>query len=80
MEEDFVFANRWHVAVFSAAMMLLEEKAVHSALFLILNFLCVAVLYIMLDAPFLAMIQIAVYAGAIMVLFSVRYHVAWMPT
>ena len=57
------------IAVFSAAMMLLSEKPVHSALFLIMNFLCVAVFYIMLDAPFLAMIQIAVYAGAIMVLF-----------
>lgn len=57
------------IAVMSAMSMLLTEKAVHSALFLIVNFLCVAVLYIMLDAPFLAMIQIAVYAGAIMVLF-----------
>jgi NADH:ubiquinone oxidoreductase subunit 6 (subunit J) len=57
------------VAVFSAGLMLLSENAVHSALFLIVNFACVALLYLMLDAPFLAMIQIAVYAGAIMVLF-----------
>src|SRR6478752_2920708 len=57
------------MAVFSAAFMLISENAVHSALFLIVNFACVALLYLMLDAPFLAMIQIAVYAGAIMVLF-----------
>jgi NADH:ubiquinone oxidoreductase subunit 6 (subunit J) len=57
------------VAVFAAVAMLLSENAVHSALFLIVNFACVALLYLMLDAPFLAMIQIAVYAGAIMVLF-----------
>ncbi|MBZ0286217.1 MAG: NADH-quinone oxidoreductase subunit J, partial [Anaerolineae bacterium] len=43
--------------------------AVHSALFLIVNFACVAFFYLMLNAPFLAMVQIAVYAGAIMVLF-----------
>jgi NADH:ubiquinone oxidoreductase subunit 6 (subunit J) len=57
------------IAVAAAVMMLLSENAVHSALFLVINFACVAFLYIMLDAPFLAMIQIAVYAGAIMVLF-----------
>ncbi len=57
------------MAVFAAVFMLLSDNAVHSALFLIVNFACVALLYLMLDAPFLAMIQIAVYAGAIMVLF-----------
>ncbi|MBI5666686.1 MAG: NADH-quinone oxidoreductase subunit J [Chloroflexi bacterium] len=57
------------VAVAAAVMMLLSENAVHSALFLIINFMGVAFLYLMLDAPFLTMIQIAVYAGAIMVLF-----------
>jgi NADH-quinone oxidoreductase subunit J len=49
--------------------MLLSRNAVHSALFLVLNFTSVAVLYLLLQAPFLAMIQITVYAGAIMVLF-----------
>ncbi|MBZ0283947.1 MAG: NADH-quinone oxidoreductase subunit J [Anaerolineae bacterium] len=57
------------IAVAAAIMMLLQENAVYSALFLIVNFGCVAFLYLMLDAPFLAMVQIAVYAGAIMVLF-----------
>jgi NADH-quinone oxidoreductase subunit J len=57
------------VSLASAVAMLASQDAIHSALFLIVNFACVAVLYLMLDAPFLAMIQIAVYAGAIMVLF-----------
>ncbi len=57
------------VAVVSAAMMLISENAVHSALFLILNFACIAFFFLMLNAPFLAMVQITVYAGAIMVLF-----------
>ena len=57
------------VAVVAAGMMLTRQNAVHSALFLIVNFGCVALLYLMLDAPFLAMVQVTVYTGAIMVLF-----------
>jgi NADH:ubiquinone oxidoreductase subunit 6 (subunit J) len=57
------------VAIVSAAFMLTSRNAVHSALFLVLNFLCVAFFYLMLNAPFLAAVQITVYAGAIMVLF-----------
>ncbi|MDW8300631.1 MAG: NADH-quinone oxidoreductase subunit J [Anaerolineae bacterium] len=57
------------VAIFSATFMLISRNAVHSALFLVVNLLCVAFFYLMLSAPFLAMVQITVYAGAIMVLF-----------
>ena len=39
------------------------------ALFLVIVFLTLAVLYLLLSAPFIAMVQVAVYAGAIMVLF-----------
>lgn len=56
-------------AVLAALGMLLSNNAVHSALFLVLNFGSVAVMYLMLTAPFIAMAQITVYAGAIMVLF-----------
>src|SRR5512140_2630410 len=49
--------------------MLLSRSAVYAALFLVLNFGTVAVFYILLNAPFIAMSQITVYAGAIMVLF-----------
>lgn len=69
MIEVYLFIIVGAVIVTAATMMLLSENAVHSALFLILNFAGVAFLYLMLEAPFLAMVQIAVYAGAIMVLF-----------
>ena len=67
--EVFLFIAVGIIAIAAAVAMLLSENAVHSALFLIVNFACVAFFYLMLNAPFLAMIQIAVYAGAIMVLF-----------
>ncbi len=57
------------VAVAAALGMLLSKNAVYSALFLILNFATVAVFYLILGAPFIAMTQVTVYAGAIMVLF-----------
>jgi NADH-quinone oxidoreductase subunit J len=57
------------VAVASAVAMLISRNAVHSALYLVLNFATVGVIYLTLGAPFIALSQIAVYAGAIMVLF-----------
>lgn len=57
------------VALGAAIGMVLSQNAVHSALFLILNMVTLAAFYILLNAPFIAMVQIAVYAGAIMVLF-----------
>jgi len=47
----------------------LMRNAVHAALFLIVNFFCLAIFYLVLGAPFLFAVQIIVYAGAIMVLF-----------
>ncbi len=57
------------IAIATALGMLLSRNAVYSALFLVLNFATVAVFYLLLGAPFIAMAQITVYAGAIMVLF-----------
>jgi NADH-quinone oxidoreductase subunit J len=57
------------VAIATALGMLLSRHAVYSALFLVLNFGTVAVFYILLNAPFIALSQVTVYAGAIMVLF-----------
>jgi NADH-quinone oxidoreductase subunit J len=57
------------IAVAAALGMLFSRNAVYAALFLVLNFGTVAVLYLLLGAPFIAMAQITVYAGAIMVLF-----------
>lgn len=57
------------VAVGTALGLLFSRSAIYAALFLVLNFITVAVFYLMLNAPFLAMAQVTVYAGAIMVLF-----------
>ena len=57
------------VAVFSAIGLLVSRSAIYAALFLVLNFASVAVYYLVLGAPFIALAQVTVYAGAIMVLF-----------
>jgi len=57
------------IAIATALGMLFSRNAVYSALFLVLNFVTVAVFYLLLGAPFIAMAQVTVYAGAIMVLF-----------
>ncbi len=57
------------LAIATALAMILNKNTVNSALFLVLNLLSVAGLYLLLQAQFLAMIQVIVYAGAIMVLF-----------
>jgi NADH-quinone oxidoreductase subunit J len=57
------------LAIGAALAMVLARNAVHAVLFMVANFLLVAVLFLLLRASFLAMIQIVVYAGAIMVLF-----------
>ena len=56
------------VVIGTALAMLLTRRPVFSVLFLVLNFVSVAVLYLVLGAPFIAFAQITVYAGAIMVL------------
>jgi NADH-quinone oxidoreductase subunit J len=57
------------IALATALGMLFSSNAIYSALFLVLNFITVAVFYLLLGAPFIAMAQVTVYAGAIMVLF-----------
>jgi len=57
------------VAIASALGMLISRNAIYSALFLVLNFATVAVFFLLLNAPFIAVAQVSVYAGAIMVLF-----------
>lgn len=57
------------VAIASALGMLISRNAIYSALFLVLNFATVAVFFLLLNAPFIAVAQVSVYTGAIMVLF-----------
>lgn len=56
-------------AVAAAVAVIAVPQAIYSALFLVLNFFCLALIYLALGAEFLAAIQIIIYAGAIMVLF-----------
>jgi NADH-quinone oxidoreductase subunit J len=56
-------------AVVSAIMMITRRNPVNSVLFLVVNFFCISALYLFLRAQFIAIIQILIYAGAIMVLF-----------
>lgn len=65
----FVFGILALAAIGTALAVLVSKNAIYSALFLVLNFASVGVLYLILGAPFVALAQIAVYAGAIMVLF-----------
>jgi NADH-quinone oxidoreductase subunit J len=67
--EFWVFVVVGAVALGSAIAMVLMRNAIHGALMLVVNFLAIAVLYAVLEAQFLAVIQVIVYAGAIMVLF-----------
>jgi len=64
-----VFFGLALVAVASAIGLLLSKNAIYAALNLILNFVTVSIFYVLLAAPFIALLQITVYAGAIMVLF-----------
>jgi NADH-quinone oxidoreductase subunit J len=52
-----------------AVLVVSTKDTVHSVLFLVLDFLFVAALYVLLGAPFLAAIQVLVYAGGIVVLY-----------
>ncbi|PKN15979.1 MAG: NADH-quinone oxidoreductase subunit J [Deltaproteobacteria bacterium HGW-Deltaproteobacteria-23] len=56
------------IAVISSILVVTNKNPINSALSLIMTFFCLATLYVMLEAPFMAAIQIIVYAGAIMVL------------
>ena len=57
------------VAVLFALVVILHKNPVVSALSLVVSFFALAVMYVLLDAPFMAALQVIVYAGAIMVLF-----------
>src|SRR5215813_1748094 len=57
------------LAVLGGILVITRRNAVHSALALILTLLALAGLYLMLYAPFVAGVQIILYAGGIMVLF-----------
>jgi len=65
----FFFYMLSGLAILGGVLVITRKNAVHSALALILSLLALAGLYLMLYAPFVAGVQIILYAGGIMVLF-----------
>ncbi len=68
MTEASFFYSVAAIAIISAILVITCKNPINCALSLVLTFFCLAVFYVMLDAPFLAAVQVMVYAGAIMVL------------
>ena len=66
---EILFYTLSAFAIISAIMVLISKNPIHSVLWLILVFFAISGHYILLNAQFLAIVNIIVYAGAIMVLF-----------
>jgi NADH-quinone oxidoreductase subunit J len=62
----YVFAA---IAVLGALLVIVQRNPIYSVLAIIISFFGLAGLYVLLEAPFVAVVQIIIYAGAIMVLF-----------
>jgi NADH-quinone oxidoreductase subunit J len=66
---NFVFYISAAIAVLSTALAITRLNAVHALLYLIVSLLSVALIFFVIGAPFIAALEVIVYAGAIMVLF-----------
>jgi len=67
--QEILFFVTATLCIVSALGVIFNKNVVHSALLLLINFCSLSVFYLMLNAQFLAIVQILVYAGAIVVLF-----------
>ena len=63
-----IFLGGAFTAIIASLLVVTRKNPIHSALFLVLTFLCVSVLYLLLYSQFIAIIQVVVYAGAIVML------------
>ncbi len=66
---DVFFYIAGLVAILSTIMAISGRNAIHSLLYLILSLLAISVVFYLLNAPFIAALEVIIYAGAIMVLF-----------
>jgi len=66
--ESIFFTIVAAAAILFSLLVITCKNPINSALSLVMTFFCLATFYVMLDAPFMAAIQVIVYAGAIMVL------------
>src|SRR3989344_3338029 len=69
MITKYLFIFLAFLAIFFAVRVVSTKNPIHSVLYLVLTFFAIAGHYILLNAQFLAVVHIIVYAGAIMVLF-----------
>lgn len=69
MFEFLIFFTFAAIAIVFSLLVVLHRNPIVSALSLVVSFFSLAVMYVLLDAPFMAALQVIVYAGAIMVLF-----------
>lgn len=69
MSNTLIFALLSTLSIFSALMVIFSRSAMYSVLYLVICFFTIAGHYVILNAHFLAIVHIIVYAGAIMVLF-----------
>ena len=63
-----IFLGAAFTSIIASLLVVTRKNPIHSALFLVLTFLCVSVLYLLLYSQFIAIIQVVVYAGAIVML------------
>ena len=75
MAENYGILLQWLIflgvaftSILGSVLLITRKNPIHSALFLVLTLVCVAVLYFLLYSPFIAVIQVIVYAGAIAML------------
>src|ERR1700712_2002096 len=66
---QWLFGILSFMAIMFALMVVFTRNPINSVLYLVLTFFCIAGHYLLLNAQFLAVVHVAVYAGAIMVLF-----------
>ena len=66
---DIVFNISAAVAIISTVMVITRLNPVHALLYLVVSLLSVAIIFFRLGAPFIAALEVIIYAGAIMVLF-----------
>ncbi len=66
---NIIFYFTASVAVLSSIIMITRYNAVHALLYLIVSSLSMAIIFYLLGAPFAAMLEVVIYAGAIMILF-----------
>ena len=66
---NLIFYTAAAIALISSVMTITRYNAIHALLYLILSLLSISVIFFILGAPFIAALEVIIYAGAIMVLF-----------